>query len=58
MVLVIAGGHLLEPGTNGGDRLVAAVFQLQFYCFELGHQPLLRRFTPYDECPSFRRFPQ
>jgi len=34
VVLVIDGGHLLEPCTNGRDRLVTAVFQLQFYCFD------------------------
>src|SRR5713226_4332949 len=36
---------------------MAAVLQLRLNCLELGHQPLLRRFAPYDECPIFPALP-
>jgi hypothetical protein len=36
---------------------MAAAFQLNFNLFELGHQPLVRRLPPYDECTVFPALP-
>src|SRR5277367_5201020 len=57
VVSVIARSYLLEPGTNGRDRLVTTMFQLHLNCLELSHQPLLRRLAPHDERSVFPALP-
>src|SRR6266446_1620242 len=36
---------------------MTTAFQLRLNCLELGHQPLLRRLAPHDECSIFPALP-
>ena len=49
MVTVVAIHNLLEPSTDGGNRLVHAAAQFCFNCVQLGHHAFLRRFPPDGE---------
>jgi hypothetical protein len=47
----------MEPLTHGRNRVMVSMLQLSFNSFDLGHQPLLRRFPPYGERLTFPALP-